>query len=72
LRRIVVGGTGYGCQDSHTLHFGLGAADSVAELSVDFPGAETVEFEGPFDADQRLWLTEQGDVHPGWAPPAEE
>ncbi len=70
-RRLVPGGTGYGCQDSHTLHFGLGEADSVTEISVDFPGAGTVEFGGPFEADQRLWLTEGGEIHEGWAPPAD-
>ena len=67
--RLVPGGTGYGCQDSHTLHFGLGPAATVDHIEVDFPGAGTVQFAGPHRADRRLWLTEAGEVHEGWAPP---
>ena len=46
-----------------------GEAAAVASLSVDFPGAGTVAFVGPFEGGQRLWLTEGGEVHPGWSPP---
>ena len=42
---------------------------SVASLSVDFPGAGTVDFEGPLEGGRRLWLTEAGVVHSGWTPP---
>jgi hypothetical protein len=69
LLRHVQGGTGQGCQDSPYLHFGLGEETSVDEIRVTFPGGATVTFDGPFEADQRLWLFEDGTVHTGWAPP---
>ncbi|MCB9596350.1 MAG: CRTAC1 family protein [Sandaracinaceae bacterium] len=68
--RYVEGGTSQGCQDSMYLHYGLADATSVDSIAVTFPGGATVTFTGPFDADQRLWLMEDGTVHPGWAPPA--
>ena len=67
--RFVNGGTGQGCQDSLFLHYGLGSATSVSSIDVTFPGVTTVAYAGPFDADQRLWLMEDGSVHTGWAPP---
>ncbi|MCA9525845.1 MAG: VCBS repeat-containing protein, partial [Myxococcales bacterium] len=67
--RFVGGGTGQGCQDSLYLHMGLGEAASVDRISVRFPGAAApVVFAGPFDADQRLWLYESGNVQRGFAP----
>ena len=66
--RHVQGGTGKGCQDSLYLHFGLGAENCVAHAEVTFPGGKKVTFAGPFGADQRLWLHEDGTVHKGWAP----
>jgi hypothetical protein len=66
--RQVQGGTGQGGQDSMYLHFGLGDATSVGPIEVTFPGGTTVTFDGPFDADQRLWLRESGTVYRGWAP----
>jgi hypothetical protein len=66
--RQVQGGTGQGCQDSMYLHYGLGAATTVDSVVVDFPGGATVTFTGPFDADQRLWLYEDGTMTEGWAP----
>jgi hypothetical protein len=68
--RQVQGGTGQGGQDSMYLHYGLGDAATVGPIEVTFPGGETVTFDGPFDADQRLWLYEDGTVHEGWTPPA--
>jgi len=68
--RHVQGGTGQGCQDSMYLHFGLADATSVDSITVTFPGGEAVTYDGPFDADQRLWLMQTGAVHAGWAPPA--
>ncbi|MFT7621908.1 MAG: hypothetical protein ACI9WU_001073 [Myxococcota bacterium] len=68
----VSGGNGQGGQDSQTVHFGLGAIASegaVESVSVTFPGGGTVQYAGPFDADQRLWLFEDGTIHAGWAPP---
>ncbi len=67
--RFVQGGTSQGCQDSMYLHFGLGDATSVSSIEVTFPGGARVTYAGPFDADQRLWLMEDGAVHEGWAPP---
>ncbi len=68
--RYVEGGTGQGCQDSMYLHFGLGDTTVVDAIEVDFPGGGHVSFSGPFDADQRLWLYEDGTSATGWAPPA--
>ena len=70
--RHVQGGTGQGCQDSATLHFGLGEAATVDRIEVAYPGGEKVVYEGPWDADQRLWVAEDGAVTAGWAPPIPE
>ncbi len=70
LIRHVQGGSGQGCQDSLYLHFGLGDdIDEVDRIRVSFPGGERVTFEGPFDADQRIWVYEDGTTHEGWEPP---
>jgi len=66
--RHVQGGTGKGCQDSLYLHFGIGSATSVSEISVTFPGAKTVKYSGPFAADKRVWVYEDGKTHVGWGP----
>jgi FG-GAP-like repeat/ASPIC and UnbV len=66
--RHVQGGTGKGCQDSMYLHFGLGSTNSVSGIEVLFPGAIKVTYNGPFAADQRLWLYEDGSVHKGFGP----
>ena len=66
--RHVQGGTGKGCQDSLYLHFGLGAATSVDEISVAYPGGKSVKYAGPFKADQRVWVYEDGKTVKGWAP----
>jgi len=68
--RQVSSGSGQGCQDSPTLHFGLGDLSSATRIEVTFIGGGVVGFDGPFDADQRLWLYESGRVAAGWAPPA--
>lgn len=67
--RHVQGGTGQGGQDSLYLHFGLGDAESVDSIRVEFPGGTSVDYAGPFDADQRIWTMESGTTHVGWAPP---
>ncbi len=68
--RHVQGGTGQGCQDSQSLHFGLAGADSVESIEVWFVGAAApTTFSGPWGADQRLWVFEDGTVTAGWAPP---
>ncbi len=64
--RHVNGGTGQGCQDSLYLHFGLGDAEAVERVEVLYPGGGLVTYEGPFDADQRLWVYEDGAATPGW------
>ena len=68
-RRHVPGGTGFGCQDTQTPHFGLAEATEIDAIEVDFPGGGTIVYPGPFDVDQRLWLFEDGTAHGGWAPP---
>ncbi|MBX3269811.1 MAG: CRTAC1 family protein [Sandaracinaceae bacterium] len=67
--RHVQGGTGQGGQDSMYLHFGLGDAASVSAIEVTFPGGARVTYAGPLEADQHLWLLEDGAVHAGWSPP---
>jgi enediyne biosynthesis protein E4 len=66
--RHVQGGTGQGCQDSAYLHFGLADATGVESIQVDFPGGETVTFEGPWDTNQRVWVYEDGTHTVGSAP----
>lgn len=69
--RQVSGGNGQGCQDSAYLHFGLGDSATIDAITLRFPGHRSpVRFNGPFEADQRLWLTESGQVHRGWSPPS--
>ena len=68
--RHVNGGTGQGGQDSLYLHFGLGSATTVDSIVVELPGGRAVTYTGPYDADQRLWLMEDGTVATGWAPPS--
>ena len=46
----------------------VGEVAVVDSVVVHFPGGETVTYEGPMDADQRLWLYEDGTVVEGWAP----
>ena len=60
--RHVSGGNGQGGQDDAMVHIGLGEVDEVSAIEVDFPGAGTVRYEGPFTVDQRLWLLESGTV----------
>jgi len=67
--RYVSGGSGQGCQDSATLHFGLGTATQVDSIRVVFIGGGAVSYTGPFGADQRLWLYESGRVASGWTAP---
>lgn len=69
LLRHVQGGTGKGGQDSLSLHFGLGVQGSVDAIRVTFPGGATVTYSGPIDADQQVWIRQDGSLVPGWAPP---
>ena len=65
--RAVTASTGQGCQDSLYLHFGLGQVDEIDRITVQFPGDATpVEYDGPFAADQRLWLYQDGSITMGW------
>ena len=68
--RQVEGGTGQGEQDSATLHFGLGDADTITKITARFIGGETQEWTGTWKADQRLWAAEDGTLTPGWSPPS--
>ena len=67
--RHVQGGTGQGGQDSLYLHFGLGDATTNDSIRVELPGGSSVDYAGPFDADQRIWIMESGSTHLGWEPP---
>lgn len=67
--RHVQGGTGQGGQDSLYLHFGLGEAETIDSMRVEFPGGTSVDYTGPFAVDGRVWLMESGTTHSGWDPP---
>lgn len=67
--RHVSGGNGHGCQESQTVHLGLGATPTIDSITVKFPGGESVEYPGPFETGQRLWLSEDGTFTSGWTPP---
>ena len=49
------------------LHVGLGS-DAQATLTVSFIGGEEVTI-GPVDANQRIWIHEDGSYATGWAAP---
>ena len=65
--RHVSGGSGTGVQDSMYLHVGLGS-DTQATLTVSFIGGAQVTI-GPVDANQRIWIHEDGSYAAGWAAP---
>jgi hypothetical protein len=65
--RVIGGGTGQGCQNSLSPHFGLGAAVQIDRIRVRFVGsAQEVIYEGPHSVDQRIWLYEDGSIQTGW------
>ncbi len=68
LMSHVSGGSGTGCQDSQYLSFGLGEATEIEAIRVTYPGGAAVEVAGPIDADQRVWIYEDGSHTFGWAP----
>ena len=68
LMSHVSGGSGTGCQDSLYVSFGLGAATQADEIRVFYPGGATATVTGPIDADQRVWINEDGSHSLGWAP----
>lgn len=63
LIRSVSGGNGTGCQDSATLHFGLGAATTIDQVEVWFPGGATVVY-SDLAVDGGWRLAESGAVSP--------
>jgi hypothetical protein len=67
--RHVQGGTGKGGQDSAYLHFGVGDQTKIDAIAVTFPGGKEVAFPGPHNADQRIWVHEDGTIAFGWSPP---
>jgi enediyne biosynthesis protein E4 len=69
LMRQVQGGTGKSSQDSLYLHFGLGTAQTIGEISVTFPGGKVVTFTEGLAVDTRLWLFEDGTLHAGYDSP---
>ena len=66
--RHVSGGSGTGVQDSMYLHVGL-QNDTQATITVWFVGGEERTI-GPVDANQRIWIHEDGSYQASWAPPA--
>ena len=62
--RSVEGGSAQGNQNSLTTHFGLGEVTEVDAIEVTFIGGGVVRYEGPIEVNQRLKLTESGDLTP--------
>jgi len=62
----VPGGSGQGCQDTQSVHFGLGAIDVIDGIEVQYAGGRNARYDGPFSADQHLRVFEDGTVLPGW------
>ena len=60
--RSVEGSSAQGNQNALTLHFGLGVHDQVDRIEVRYIGGGLVEYEGPFEVNQRLKLFESGTV----------
>ena len=67
--RHVSGGSGTGVQDSMNLHFGLGEADTIQSIEVLFQGGTSVTIED-VDADQQVWIHEDGSMEVGEAFPS--
>ena len=65
----VPGGSGQGCQDTQSVHFGLGAIDVVDGIEVQYAGGRNARYDGPFPVDQHLRVFEDGTVVPGWLGP---
>ena len=61
--RSVSGGNGTGCQDSQTLHVGLGSIDAIEAVDVWFPGGGTVTYPG-VGVDAGWRLAESGAITP--------
>ncbi|HYX26754.1 MAG TPA: CRTAC1 family protein, partial [Thermoanaerobaculia bacterium] len=64
LTREVVAGDGYASQNMLRLHFGLGAAATVDELTVKWPASGIVQSFRNVPADRILQLTEGGSLEP--------
>jgi len=64
LTREVVAGDGYASQNMLRLHFGLGAAATVDELTVKWPASGIVQRFQNVSADRILRLTEGGNLEP--------
>lgn len=62
--RQVSGGNNTGCQDSQTLHFGLGGSTTAETVEVWFPGGATVTF-SDVAADAGYRVTESGSITAG-------
>ena len=66
--RHVNGGTGQGDQNSIITHFGIGEYTEIDSIEVRFPMRDWILIDQSFDADQRLWVYEDGSVVAGWHP----
>jgi hypothetical protein len=64
LTREVVAGDGYASQNMLRLHFGLGAAASVDELTVRWPASGIVQHFQNVPADRIIQVTEGGNLEP--------
>ncbi|HSS49487.1 MAG TPA: CRTAC1 family protein, partial [Thermoanaerobaculia bacterium] len=62
LTREVVAGDGYASQNMLRLHFGLGAAATVDELTIKWPASGTVQHFQNVPADRIVKVTEGGDL----------
>ena len=61
MREVKLGG-GFRSYDSTTLHFGMGEADSIAQVSVTWQDGEETTVEGPIPLDHHLWIQRGGQL----------
>ncbi len=53
------GQSGYLSQSSLPLYFGLGTAQSIDKISIDWPSGTHQELRGPIPTNQQLTITEE-------------
>jgi hypothetical protein len=62
LTREVTAGDGYASQNMLRLHFGLGAASRVDELTIKWPASGIIQHFKNVPADRMVKVTEGGDL----------
>ncbi|MEZ6117392.1 MAG: tetratricopeptide repeat protein [Pirellulaceae bacterium] len=69
LVKSVSAGEGFLSQSSNWLHFGLGRAQRIQKIIVDWPNAERREYDG-LQANQRYIVDQKSQQVAAWSPPA--